>query len=50
MPKQLEGATHKAEPVGDMPNQLAHFRCDEIPQGLKPLSALASIGTAEAVP
>jgi putative transposase len=28
----------------------AHFCCDEIPQGLKPLSAVAPAGTAEAVP
>ncbi len=28
----------------------AHFRCDDIPQGLKPLSAVATFGTAKAVP
>ena len=27
-----------------------HFRCDEIPQGLKPLNAVASIGAAKAAP
>ena len=28
----------------------AKFRCDDIPQGLKPLNAVAPVGTAEAVP
>ncbi len=43
---------HLAAALAEYPwsSASARFRCDEIPQGLKPLNEVAPIGTAEAVP